>query len=147
MIVIADASCLILFTNIGRLDILASLYGNVVITSSVETEYGLDLPEFVSVQDPQSAGQIRTLSLMLDPGEASSIALALETRDSLILIDEKKGRRIAISLGLNVSGTLGVLLKAADKGLITPDIQLLNSLDECGFRLSNRLKDRLRGYK
>ncbi len=142
-IVIADASCLILFTNIRRLDLLKRLFGEVWITDAVRAEYGIELPPFISVHDPRDKGRIGALSLLLDLGESTSIALAVENPDCLIIIDEKKGRRIAKALGLNIVGTLGVLLEASEKGLISADERLVTELNENGFRLSARLKQRL----
>jgi len=77
---------------------------------------------------------------MLDPGEANSIALAVENPGCRIIIDEKKGRRIAKTLGLDLIGTLGVLTEAAKMHLIKADIELVQELDRLGFHLSNDLK-------
>lgn len=139
-IVISDASCLILFNNIDRLDILQDLFGEVWITSSVMEEYKLELPTFIAVRDPVDTGRHDALKLMLEAGEASSIALAAETPNSKIIIDEKKGRRIAESMGLDVTGTVGVLLEATAKGLVDPGSELADKIDQAGFRLSTKLK-------
>ena len=142
-IVIADASCLILFTNIGRLEILEALFEDLWITSEVESEYGLPLPFFVSVHDPLDSAKFRALSRLLDRGEASSIALAAENPGCRIIIDEKKGRGIAASMGLDVIGTLGLLVEAADRELLEGGQPLIDELDGAGFRLSPALKQRL----
>ena len=55
---------------------------------------------------------------MLDRGERETIILADELRAEVLLIDERKGRKIAKQLGINLSGTLGVLMKAFDKKLL-----------------------------
>ena len=55
----------------------------------------------------------------LDKGEASSIALALEIKDSMLIIDETKGRRIAKSYNIDIIGTIGILLLADNRGLIS----------------------------
>ena len=142
-VVIADASCLILFTNLDRLDILQSLYGEIWITSEVLLEYLLPIPSFVVVSDPIHADRNSKYYTALDPGEASSIALALEHPGCQIIIDEKKGRRMALALGLDVTGTLGILMKAADRGLIERDVNLVAKLDRFGFRLTEDLKTEL----
>ncbi len=54
----------------------------------------------------------------LDPGEAEAIALAQELKADLVLLDEAEGRAEALRLGLPVSGTVGMLEKAADRELI-----------------------------
>ena len=83
--------------------------------------------------------------MQLDPGEASSIALAAETANSKLIIDEKKGRRVAIEMGLDVTGTVGVLLEASKADIITLDRELADSLDHYGFHLSQELRELLLG--
>jgi predicted nucleic acid-binding protein len=140
-VVIADASCLILLTNIVKLDLLASLYREIWITDAVKLEYGLPLPPFISIHDPADVEQLNLLLRSLDPGEASSIALALENPGCRIIIDEKKGRQIALSMGLDLTGTLGVLTEAAKRDLLVLDHQLVKQLEVHGFRLSTELKN------
>lgn len=140
-VVIADASCLILLTNINKLDMLGQLYGEIWITDEVNTEYRLPLPSFISLRNPTDLNQINELLLKLDPGEASSIALAIETPGCRIIIDEKKGRRIALSMGLDLTGTLGVLTEASKNNLIKINPQLIEQLEDLGFHLSDELRN------
>lgn len=140
-VVIADASCLILLTNLEKLDILAKLYGEVWITEAVKTEYRLLLPTFISIHNPTDNQQLDSLLKSLDPGEASSIALAIENPGCRIIIDEKKGRRVALSMGLDLTGTLGVLSEAAKVDLLKIDAEVVRKLEILGFRLSNELKE------
>jgi len=79
------------------------------------------------------------LKLILDSGEASAIALCLEKQDCLILIDEKKGRSKAKELGLKIMGTLGVLIKAKEKRIITSLREEIKNLQDVGFRMSDDL--------
>ena len=139
-VVIADASCLILLTNIDQLDTLGKLYGEVWITDEVRSEYRLPLPSFISLQNPSDPDRLSELMQTLDPGEASSIALAIETPNCRVIIDEKKGRRIALALGLDLTGTLGVLSEARKKHLLTIDDELIEKLRKSGFHLSDDLK-------
>jgi predicted nucleic acid-binding protein len=139
-VVIADASCLILLTNLGYLDTLNQLYGEIWITDAVKNEYRLPLPPFFSINNPADTEILTELRLSLDQGEASSIALAIENPGCRIIIDEKKGRRIALSLGLDLTGTLGVLSEAAKQDLVKVDSELVQRLEYLGFRLSSDLK-------
>src|SRR5205823_558343 len=140
-VVIADASCLILLTNLDKLDILAKLYGEVWITDAVKAEYGLALPSFISLHNPTDQLALNSLLQSLDPGEATSIALAIENPGCRIIIDEKKGRRVALSMGLDLTGTLGVLTEAAKINLLRIDAQVVEKLEFLGFRLSTELKN------
>lgn len=79
------------------------------------------------------------LEKRLDKGEASSIALALEIENSTLIIDEVKGRKIAQSLNIDIIGTIGVILLADKRGLITDVIGTILRLVNKGFRLSDKL--------
>lgn len=140
-VVIADASCLILLTNLDQIDTLSKLYGELWITDAVRLEYQIPLPPFISVHNPSDRERFDSLLETLDAGEASSIALAIENPGCRIIIDEKKGRRVALSLGLDLTGTLGVLTEAAKSDLIKIDRLLLGRLEKVGFHLSDELRE------
>jgi predicted nucleic acid-binding protein len=75
----------------------------------------------------------------LDDGEREAIQLAVECDAALLLVDEKAARREAMSRGLATSGTLGILDRAAEKGLID-FAQALQSLKQTSFYLSPRVE-------
>jgi len=141
--IVADASCLIILQNIQELSLLEKLFCEVFITEEVRQEFGLDLPEWIKVKEVQNKIRQDALNLILDKGEASSIALSLETDGSLLITDEKKGRRIAHELGLKIIGTLGVILQAKEKGLIDSIEDLLEKLENADFRISPNLKAKI----
>jgi len=77
---------------------------------------------------------------VLDPGEAEAIALAVERAPSLLLIDEQEGRQTARTLGVQITGTLGVLLRAKALGHVPAIKPLLTELvEQHHFRLHARL--------
>ena len=141
--IIADASCLIVLENIQHLFVLQKLFGEIRIAQEVAAEFGAGLPEWIKITKVQNTIQQNALSLILDAGEAASIALALETENSLLIIDEKKGRRIAQELNLKIIGTLGVVLRAKEKGLINAVGDLLTKLENADFRISQSLRARM----
>jgi predicted nucleic acid-binding protein len=142
-IVIADASSLIVLQNIGQLSLLQNLFDEILITPEIKAEFGLDLPDWIKVAEVRDKTKQRLLNLNLDQGEASAIALCLENAERLLIIDERKGRRIAKELGLKFVGTLGVILKAKEKGLIDSTENILESLKNANFYISENLKAKI----
>lgn len=135
-VVIADASCLILLEKIGALELLRLLFGRVLATDVVAQEYGLPLPAWLRVTPVQHPRQAQLLALTLDWGEASAIALALEQPGSLLIIDERRGRRVAQQLQLDTTGTLGILLRAKQEGHLVALRPLVEAIATTNFRLS-----------
>lgn len=136
-LIIADTSCLIIFSKIDRIEILKSLYSIITITPEIKAEFGGELPNWIVVSSEN--GKQEALTLELDKGEASAINLGLVYDKVLLLIDEKKGRKVAHQLGLPVMGTLGVLIKAKEKGYITSLATEIDKLKQVGFRMSEKL--------
>ena len=85
----------------------------------------------------------RLLQFLLDEGESEVIVLALEVKASLVLLDDREARLQAKRLGLRVTGTLGVLLRAKKLGLIKSLRDELNKLKETGFRISKSLEEEI----
>jgi len=142
-IVIADTSCLISLTKIEALGVLQQLYGEVYITEEIAGEFGEYLPDWVKIEHVKNARYSQLLSTSLDRGEASAIALALEFTNVLLILDDLKGRKHAEKLGLRVTGTLGVLVKAKQSGCI-PDLRpLIETLISSGFRVSRSIVEHL----
>lgn len=84
----------------------------------VVSEYGQSLPSWISIKEIQNQSKFEEINQIVDKGEASAIALALETQNSILIIDERKGRKLARELNLEIIGTLRVLLLAKQKGII-----------------------------
>lgn len=142
-IIVSDTSCLIALANIDKLEILKDLYKEIIITEEVNNEYGSSLPEWIIIVEVKNRQKQSELETRLDKGEASSIALALEIQNSTLIIDEIKGRKIAQSLGIDIIGTIGVILLAGRKGIINDVIGTLLTLVNKGFRLSDKLIEKI----
>lgn len=138
-VIIADASPLIAFSAIGELELLQNLYRTVTITDIIRGEVHADLPSWIIVSTKYDLQQFQILQLELDPGEASAIALAFSNPNCKIIIDENKGRSVAKRLGLNVIGTIGIIIKAKDQGVIVSGKVIIDKLIEHGFWLSEEL--------
>ncbi len=143
-VVISDTSCLIILSKIGCLHILQSLFGEILITEEVKNEFGETLPDWIVIKKAASYEIEKILLLNVDEGEASAMALYLEqTEDALLIIDERKGRIIAQELGIKIIGTIGILIKAEEKGLFTNLSEIIERLEQTDFRLSPKLKQQL----
>ena len=115
-VIIADSSCLIALSNIKELDILQRVYGQITITPEIENEFRENIPDWITIEEVTDKKKIAILELELDKGESSAIALAIEKEDSLLIIDEKKGRNVAKKMGIKITGILGVIVKAKEVG-------------------------------
>ena len=82
---------------------------------------------------------VKSLLTKLGKGESEAIVLALETKADLVLLDDYKARATAEFMGLNMTGTVGMLSKAQKKGLISDLRPLLDELRAKGFRLSDKV--------
>ncbi len=116
--VISNTSCLIALTNIQKLYILHSLYEAIYITPEVRAEFGESIPNWITVVSVKDASKTKLILGTLDLGESSSIALAMESDNPLLILDDGKARRFAKNMGLTLTGTLGVVIKAKQSGLI-----------------------------
>ncbi len=126
MLVVADSSPLNLLVRIGHSDILPALFERVAIPTEVARELSRprapqavrDLisrpPAWLSVHEP---GEVESID-RLDPGERAAISLARELGADFLLIDERAGRRAAAERRLRVIGTIGILERAAEQGLL-----------------------------
>ncbi len=139
--VISNTSCLIVLDNTGFLHLLQEFYGEILITEEVLQEFGKPALSWVRVHPVQDRTTLRILSGFIDPGEASTIAL--ETDDSLMILDDAKARKIAINAGLPFTGTLGVVLRAKERGIVPSVKTVLEKFKKDGFWISKTLEQHL----
>ncbi len=140
-VIISDTSCLIILSKIDKLFVLKKLFGNVKITPEVAEEFGGKLPGWIKVQKAKDQKSQVLINSSLDLGEASSIALAIEFDEPLLILDDLKARNFAESLRLSYTGTIGVLLDAKKNEIIGNIKESLNQIQKTDFRLSNKLID------
>lgn len=134
MTVVCNATPLINFAVINRLDVLQATFGQIIIPQAVYDETtGSGFPGSQLVLQAIASGwlQVRQVSTIastipaeLDDGEREAITLALETSEQQILLDEREARQLARNFGLQVIGTLGILLLAKNQKII-PQVQPL----------------------
>jgi len=135
---------LITLSKLGQLSLLPQLYNQVLIPQAVYEEVviaglreghsdAIAVDHFVqlgriTVQSVTLAAKDQSWASRIDPGEAEVIILARNSKADWAIIDNAHARRAARSLGLSLRGTVGVLLEATSRKLITiPEFQLLIS--------------------
>lgn len=138
-IIISDTSCLILFDEIGTLDLLQKTYGEITTTPEVIEEYTTKIPHWINVVKVKNKSKQKEFEQLVDKGEASAIALALEIENCMLIIDDKKGRKLAIEKKIKVTGTLGTLLKAKHKGIITAIKPFVDKLVMIKYRVAKEI--------
>lgn len=149
MLVVADTSPINYLILIQHETLLPTLYTHVVIPPAVQRELqDLETPMIVRawVAHPPSWFEVRPLQhpeetrtlAHLGAGEGEAIVLAHELHADFLLIDEDSGRREAHSRALTVTGTLGVLERAAVRGLIDLPSALAR-LQTTTFRVKHEL--------
>ena len=138
--IIADTSCFIVLTNIGELHLLQKVYGQIVTTPDIAAEFGEALPAWVTIATVQDKYRQQILEMQVDKGEASALALALETPGSTVIIDDYRARKAAEKLGLKYTGTIGVIIKAKITGLITSIKPLLAKIRQTDFRITDDIE-------
>lgn len=153
-IVVSNSSPLIHLSQIGRLYLLREFFESILIPPAVYREVVVEGRGRPGAEEVKNAGWIIVrgirgehmkviLRRVLDEGEAEAIVLALEVNASLILLNDREARIQAKSLGLNVTGTLGILLRARRLGLIRNLRPEIEKLKKTGFRISQSLEEEI----
>jgi predicted nucleic acid-binding protein len=148
-LVVSNTSPLLYLHQVGHLDLLRKLYDRISIPPAVEEELRVGAERGVAVPDVHALEwldiqPLRDTTLLpvvtdLGPGEAEAIALALSSPGSLLILDDKLGRRIALLNRVTITGTLGVLVKARREGLLVSITPLIEALRRTTMHLPQEL--------
>ena len=153
MIVVSNTTPLIGLASIQRFDLLHQLFGEVYIAQAVYDEAvvtghesggaktEVSTASWIRITRVKDRLAVEMLLDELDLGEAETIVLARELGADWVLMDEKKGRRKLDQLGLRKIGTVGVLLKAKQMGLLPVIRSDIERLRRRGFSLSQAVVD------
>jgi predicted nucleic acid-binding protein len=147
MILVADCSALIALSACGQLELLEKLFETVVVPDAVYLE--------ATVADKKEARQLKTflqgkvrqvdisqyvfLDAFADLGETEAMLLYKQLAANKLLIDDKRGRKVAKINNISIIGSLGVLLAAKERGLITEIAPLLNLIQQSDVHISDTL--------
>jgi predicted nucleic acid-binding protein len=152
MIVVADTSPLNYLLQIDLADVLSALYSQIALPAAVVEElrhagspavvrgWSMALPSWAVVYP---AGQrSASFSAGLGLGERDAIELAQVLHADLLLIDDEKGKRTAEQFGLRSTGTLGVLLRGAERRMLDPFAAFKRLTAETNFHSSAAVERR-----
>ncbi len=155
MIVVSNTSPITNLAAVGQVEVLRQLYEKVLVPQAVYEELtfggarqpgGMEAQTLQWIETRHVADRVlvAALQMELDPGEAEAVALAVELKADLLLLDERRGRVVASRLGLRFVGLLGVLIEAKQKGCIPAVKPVLEDLVvKAGFWVSQRLYARV----
>ena len=145
MIVVSDTSPLTALLTVSAADLLPQLFSEVVIPEAVRDELQRShsrLPAWLRIAAVANQNQARQYAQIVDMGEAEAIELARELHADRLLMDERKGRRLAVREGIPVIGLLGVMLLARRKQFIPSARTLIDRLQkEAGIYLADGVKE------
>jgi predicted nucleic acid-binding protein len=136
---VANSSCLIALDAVGYLSVLRQLYEAIDVPDAVNRECAGQLPAWVQVRSLTNRSLAHSLMSELGAGEAEAIALCVERSANRIILDDKKARRIARELKLPLTGTLAILLRAKEAGILANVRDPINRLLTSNFRVSDAL--------
>jgi len=138
-IVISDTSTLILFHKIDEFNLLQKVYVELITTPEIAEEFGEKLPDWIKIQTVLDKKYQDFLETQVDYGEASTIALATEYDDVLLLLDDLKARKLATRLKFKITGALGVIHKAKQMSIIDKIKPLIDKLLLTDFRVADNI--------
>jgi predicted nucleic acid-binding protein len=157
MPVVSNTSPILNLAIVDQLELLYQQFDGVLIPHAVleELKVNEERPgsqaireaissEWIKVQKIKNQTLAQLLKQTLDRGESEAIALSIEIQADLTLLDEREARKIAKSLGLNVTGVLGILLRAKQSGQLASLESIINDLiNKAGFRIAPELIDKI----
>ena len=146
--VIANTTRLIALANIGRLELLHKLYGTVIVPQAVMDEIvrnpakqRVHSSQWIQVETIQDDSQKDIFRARLHAGEVEVMILARELDADLVLMDDEAAKKTAKFLGLKVTGTLGILLKAKKEGYLAKVEPVMDELLRDGLYISDSVQN------
>ena len=144
--IVVNTSPLIAWEKMQAIDLIGKLPVDFICPAQVQAEilagaakgYPVNFPAWIKVLNLNTPLSFLTLA-NLDAGEAAVIELALQESISFVCLDEIKGRRAALALGLQVVGSLGLLGKAKTLGIISVARPFVERAQNSGIYYDDKL--------
>ena len=157
MLVISNTSPLLNLAIINKLHLVREQFIEIIIPNAVLNELRINenIPgssqlkeafdtSWIKVKAVENEAFVQLLRWELDQGEAEAIALAIELKADWVLLDERDGRKISRSLGLNITGVLGIILRGWQQGNLSSVREIINQLrTEAHFHIAPHLEEQI----
>ncbi|MCD8020371.1 MAG: DUF3368 domain-containing protein [Clostridiales bacterium] len=148
--VIVNSTPLIVLCGIEKLELLHKLYDDIYIPQAVYKEVTAKTDsactqlksagDWIHVKDIMDSSEKKMYKAKLHDGEVEVMILAQEQEADLVILDDNAAKKTAKYLGLTVTGTLGVLLRAKREGLVHEIHPLLKEMKRKGFYISETVE-------
>ncbi len=152
--VIINSTPIIALSKAGKLDVLKTMYGHVIIPDAVFNEVTakddsvrvqlLGCSDWIEVMNIKNTVEKFAFKARLHDGEVEVMILAKEIEADLVIIDDYAARKTAEYIGLNLTGTIGVLIKAKQNGYIDNVMPIVQMMEQNGIYYSKQLKEQIR---
>jgi predicted nucleic acid-binding protein len=145
-IVVSNSTPIIVLSRVDKLEILQSLYGNINIPIAVSQEVALKGDNLVQRNPWMKIKHVNdklardAFSVSLHSGEVEAMLLTRQLGADLLIIDDGLARKYAKRLNITITGTVGVILQAKNKGIIPRVKPILNDILSNGFFLSEQVR-------
>jgi len=146
---VADTSVLIALGAAGHLDLLHKMWEVIFIPGAVFKEVQPERPGYAAVQEAMEQGWLKvvktqapgSLPVWMGTGEAECLALARQIASDVVLMDEIRARKIILSHGFRVAGSVGIVCKALEMGILDKSdlANILNVWSKINFRIGDNL--------
>jgi predicted nucleic acid-binding protein len=139
-VAVFDATPLIAFHQVGQLELVRRLFSHTlapaIVANEVRPSFGA-LPPWIDVREIR---EMPTFWRKIDSGERAAISLAMQLSADFVILDDLAGRLMAAELGLTVSGSLGLLVRAKRHGLLREVRPVMDEMIANGLYTSDRLR-------
>lgn len=149
--VVVNSTAIIVLCKIGRIELLRKLFSSVVIPEAVYNEvlakddrasrYLVKRPSWISIKEAPALDIKSLMPAKLHAGEVEVMLLAMHEDADILVLDDYAARKTAQYLGFTVTGTLGILQYAKQKGLVGSVVPCIRELRAHGFRISDKVVD------
>lgn len=152
--VVVNSTPLIALAKVNRLELLKNMYGGIIIPDAVYREVTEkedvaarkieDARDWIDIRTVNPDTDRRMYRVKLHDGEVEVMLLAQEIKADVVIIDDGAARSTAEYLGLPLTGTLGVMIKAKQRGLLEAVMPVVQQMEQNGIYYSSSLKEAIR---